>query len=133
MEINWFTVDDPTYTGRVHGYAHGFTRSLCGQAQIPLNFVEDLAGNAPRCGNCQRGAVRLLTAQAASVEPQVERWREIAVRAVMGDGWSYAEVSGMPSFRAEVDRVAVALADAHREGILQGSASARTGSTRVEG
>jgi hypothetical protein len=127
MDIRWFTLDDPVMATRAHGYTDGATRSLCSQASLPLDFVEDLVGGTPRCGNCQRVAVRNLTAEQAAADGGTDRWRQVATCAVLGDGWSYEETAQMPSYRAEVDRVAVALADAFKEGILQGNASVRTG------
>jgi hypothetical protein len=125
LTVHWLMAEFETT--RVHGYADGSTRSLCGQSPLPVDFVEDISGQTTRCGNCQRVAVKQMAAEHAATDTGTERWREIAVQAVLGDGWTYDETSAMPSYRAEVDRVAVQLASAYREGILQGNASARTG------
>jgi hypothetical protein len=121
-------MEDPRWLsdwpGRAHAFYPGSTRSLCGQVDLPVSFTDD--PDIARCRNCQRMVVQRMAAKQASAAPVTERWREIAVRAVLGDSWSYAETQNMPSFRESVDRVTVALADAYQQGILQGSSSGRT-------
>jgi len=114
MDIHWLT--EPYVTAdRSHAYTDGATRSLCGQMLLPVEFVAD--EDVPRCGNCQRVVIKQMTAEQSSAAPDTERWREIAVRAALGEHWTYEEIAEMPSHRAEVDRVAVALAEAFREGL----------------
>lgn len=121
-------MEDPRWLsdrrGRAHAFRLGSTRSLCGQVDLPVTFQDNPGSD--RCRNCQRRVVQQMAAKQASAAPVTDRWREIAVRAVLGDSWTYAETQHMPSFREDVDRVTVALADAYQQGILQGSNPGRT-------
>jgi hypothetical protein len=121
MDARWL-IDVDTAVAKAHAYPDGSVQSLCGQRRLPMHFTEK--EDADRCGNCQRVLVQQLRPRYVPIE---DRWRDVAVRAVLGDSWSYDELASMPTHRAEVDRVAIALADAFREGILQANASARTG------
>lgn len=52
--------------------------------------------------------------------PSAEVYREYATHLVMGDSWFYDELVefGMDTWRATVDRVALALVDERRAGLL---------------
>ncbi len=121
-EVKWLEINDVA----VHAFRVGRTRSVCGQIHLPVGFHAVTKVDLPRCKSCQRSIVQKLSQEWAATEDPVVRWREHAARAVMGDGWSYAEVASMPSWKEAVDRVAVGLAEAFREGMLQGSAASRT-------
>jgi hypothetical protein len=50
--------------------------------------------------------------------PAIEYYRDRAVKLVMGDSWSYAELESMPSWKQTVDAVASALLDERRAGLI---------------
>jgi hypothetical protein len=116
-EIRWVDVDMSA-----HAFRPGRMRSICELIRLPVGFSH-FTGTKDRCAKCQRGVVQELSKKWAANEDPVVRWREHATRAVLGDTWSYAEVATMPSWKETVDRVAVELAEAFREGLVQGSSS----------
>jgi hypothetical protein len=118
-------MEQPTWIGvdtLSHAFRVGRTVSLCGRADLPIGFSYDSGDDLMRCGHCQRYVVQRLTTEWQATVPATEQWREEATRAVMGDGWTYAEIQGMPSWKETVDRVAVGFAEAFREGIMQAGA-----------
>ncbi len=121
-DFKWMEVSDLMS----HAFRIGRTRSACGHVRLPVGFHSVDKEGSPRCVACQRAVVQRLSQQWAATEDPVVVWRERATLAVMGDGWTYAEVESMPSWREAVDRVAVECAEAFREGMLQGSAASRT-------
>jgi hypothetical protein len=112
--VKW-AADKP---GRAHAFMGGANRSLCGQ---PYPVQPTVDPDVAHCQNCTRLLVHRFTSEAEAAAPDTERWRDVAVRAVLGDSWVYDDLSDMPTWLAEVDRVAAALADAYRQGVQQGA------------
>ena len=122
-ELKWLLND-----GSWHAFAPGRTRSLCSRSPMPVDWVTGTDVYVSRCAHCQRLVVQKLFAERAAVLQPAVQWREVATRAALGDGWAYADIENMPTWRETVDRMAVALADAFRQGLVQGGTE-RTGST----
>lgn len=126
-------MDEPRWIGvgeRAHAFCNGNPRSLCSRETLPVDFIQDLAGRLPRCPNCQVVVVQRLSHQHAAEAVATQQWHQAATETVLGPGWTYAEVQRMPTWLETVDRVAIALAESYREGILQGSSDTHTGDRR---
>ncbi len=105
-----------------HAFRAGRLRSICGQIRLPVGFSHGSGRSDARCVSCQRAVISKLSQEWAANEDPTIRWRERATVALMGEGWTYASASTMPSYKRDIDRVAVELAEVFREGLLQGSA-----------
>ncbi len=115
-EVRWVEVDMSA-----HAFHAGRLRSLCGLIRLPVGFKHGDGAGTDRCKTCQRAVIHQLSKQWAANEDPAVRWRERATNAVLGDHWTYDELANMPTWKETVDRVAVELAEAFREGLVQGA------------
>lgn len=115
MEPMWFS-DPYVGTDRAHAFCHPGTTSLCGQSKLSPEFVID--ADLPHCVICSRVVLQRKLAHQA--EQTDVHWRDVAVQAVLGDGWTYEELSSTPAWRESVDRTAVALQAAYDQGVKSG-------------
>jgi hypothetical protein len=126
LEVRWVPNQANT---RSHAFASSSPSSLCNQAILPpvepdatpsTNPIGMRPSSIPRCGTCSRlFATMEKQAEASDDAMLVDAYLEQATQLVVGQGWTYAELGEMPSWKETVDRVATALANERRAALAQ--------------